>query len=148
MRKKYLLAALVTAFTIGLIVFVIGRVERGRRETVEYDRFLQGNARASALEFIGHQKRVRVEDPDIIKDFESALKHPSKILRTGTTWNIHITLMTGVIVKTAIYISDDKKGVLIADYNHLSAGDPTYISVDFPETIGEKTKSLLKELAL
>jgi hypothetical protein len=143
MQKKYIAAFLLTVSVIGLVSFWRAKV---RKETAEYDQLLQGNARIYSLEFIKLNTSVQVVDPEILKDFEDSFRRPSSKARTGPTYNIRIILMSGTIVNTAINIYDDHSGYEIADYNHVFASDPAYFFRDFSDTLGEKTKILLREL--
>jgi len=97
----------------------------------------------TCIEFKGQQRQVKVSDPEIIGDFESAFKvRTSRLPATGTAYEVFITLATGLTVRTDIYLYKDHSGFAIADDTHRGAGDPRYTNVDLPRTLTKGTTDL------
>jgi hypothetical protein len=120
---------------------------RERRWKAEYVRMLNGEDTISSITFVGQQKRIVIDDQNIIHDFENAFRTGrTNPPRTGLSYEVDIVLKTGTKIKSELYMYDDRKGFAMADYTRVGAGDPMIVNAEFGSTSCEGTTNLIIKL--
>ena len=118
-----------------------------RRWAAEYVKMLNGEPNITSITFIGQQKRLLIDDPDIIRDVQNAFRtNGTNGPQAGLAYDLLIVLKTGIKVNTQVYLYQDQSGFAIADYTRVGAGDPMMVNAEFGSNTGDKTKKMIMKL--
>jgi hypothetical protein len=118
-----------------------------RRWKSDFTEMLNGEVEIAAISFEGQQRKIIVNDRDILHDIQIAFTNRGlHVAQSGITYSVIVTLMSGRNIPADIFLYTDGSGFAVADCTHIVAGDPMMINAEFSPESSEKTKALVNKL--